>query len=165
MIWYYAESWYVSSHYSCLFSFWYSQTMNWCSTDTTIIFLRKTKLIMLIMLCKFYLGVTCNTTAQSDTYGRILSILFSKVAWRGGTLPTSIGNFQVLSTLTFDTSDIGGIIPSTIGQLISPQTLRLNGNLLIESIPTLFDNLLSLTELRLSLISLIGPIPDTTGLQ
>ena len=108
----------------------------------------------------FVIGVTCDTFSGSATYCRVLSI---RVPSRSlsGTLPSSIGNFGSVTSMSFWYNKIGGTIPSTIGGLTSLRYLYLDSNSLVGTIPSMIGGLISLQYLLIKNNLLSGTIPST----
>ena len=105
-------------------------------------------------------GVACDGKLGSATYGTILSINLYKFG-QHGTLPTSIGSFQSMTSMAIRDSIISGTIPSTIGLLTSLATLRLSNNRLFGSIPSSIGNIKSLKSLFMGSNLLNGTIPSS----
>ncbi|VFQ76615.1 unnamed protein product [Cuscuta campestris] len=89
---------------------------------------------------------------------------FSGVPNLSGPIPTSIGNFRNLTSLTISGSKVTGPIPlGSVGRLTTLDMLDLRSNRLNGSIPSDFSRLTRLTYFNLNSNLLSGPIPDFMG--
>ena len=107
-------------------------------------------------------GVACDGKLGSATYGSILSINLYKFG-QHGTLPTSIGSFQSMTSMAIRDTIISGTIPSTVGLLTSLATLRLSKNRLFGSIPSSIGGLSLLYYLNMQNNALNGIIDSGIG--
>ena len=82
-----------------------------------------------------------------------------------GTIPTSIGYLQSLTSLYLSSNYFTGTIPSSIGYLTNLVILHLYVNLLTGSIPSSLCNLNSVPDLILYEMPLTGTIPSCMGLM
>jgi Leucine-rich repeat (LRR) protein len=80
-----------------------------------------------------------------------------------GTLPSSMGNFPLITVLSLSNNNISGTIPSEMRLLSSLETLFLDSNGLTGSISSEFGNLKALLDLDLSTNGLWGTIPTELG--
>ena len=101
-------------------------------------------------------GINC------DTDGNIVSIFMYNNNLIG-TIPTEIGNFQYLRSLSLQSNQLTGQIPSSIGNISTLESLRLESNSLTGSIPLEMGNLLNLEQLYINSNDLSGPIPAELG--
>jgi len=97
--------------------------------------------------------VTNNRVTRIDLYSNNLT----------GTLPSSIGNLEMLERLFLSSNQLNGAIPASIGNLETLERLYLSSNQLSGTIPASISNLDNLSELNLSSNQLSGDIPASIG--
>ena len=108
----------------------------------------------------FVTGVECDSISGSPTYGRVQVIDLSSKSL-SGTIPSSIGNFEWMTSMSLRGNKIAGSIPSAISGLTSLYYLYLDSNSLAGTIPSAISALTSLQGLLLDSNSLVGTIPST----
>ena len=114
---------------------------------------------MLLIHHVFATGVECDSISGSATYGRVQVIDLSSKSL-SGTIPSSIGNFEWMTSMSLRGNKIAGSIPSAISGLTSLQLLHLDSNSLEGTIPSAISGLTSLQGLYLNSNSLVGTIPS-----
>ena len=68
-------------------------------------------------MCNIYLiGVTCNAVTNSTIYARVISIHIEGLSLIGS-LPSSVGNFESMTSLVVLDTKISGSIPISIGSM------------------------------------------------
>ena len=104
-------------------------------------------------------GVVCATVGG-------VSRVVALQPYRGdqaGSLPSTLGNLNCLTSLHLSWKSLSGTIPSQLGLLTNLKILDLGSNKFTGSIPSTICNLLLLTFLDLSRSGLTGSIPSQLG--
>lgn len=110
--------------------------------------------------CHGWRGISCDSNT-----GSMVEVNLGGMALRG-TLPTSIGSFSMVTSLTslkINDNQLSGIIPLSIGLITTLQTLQLDNNGLIGFIPKTLGSLAGLTQLSIRRNSLQGYVPSQLG--
>ncbi|HWK06806.1 MAG TPA: IPT/TIG domain-containing protein [Puia sp.] len=82
-----------------------------------------------------------------------------------GTIPSSMGNFSRLDSLSLDSNYLVGSIPSSLGNLRILNSLNLSVNQLSGSIPATLNKIVGLNALNLSSNRLTDSIPYSLGVE
>ena len=99
---------------------------------------------------------------EVDESGRVIHLDLS-ANQLSGKIPTELGDFTNLQTLSLHTNELTGNIPAELGNLANLQILWLQRNQLSGQIPAELGNLTSLQELSLRTNELTGSIPAQLG--
>lgn len=97
----------------------------------------------------FFEGVTCGTNSLSTSFNRVVDINLRNLGLIGF-LPTSIENFNVMTSFDLGRNSIQSTIPSSIITLTLLTELNLDYNFLSGTIPSTIFKLDSLSQLRLN---------------
>jgi uncharacterized membrane protein YgcG len=104
-------------------------------------------------------GVNCTCIEFSSLFCAVSGIVLTNHTLNG-TLPSSIGNLNNLTSLYLNHNNVTGSIPYSIGNLTQLEKMNLNDNQLTGSFPTSLSSLSSLKILNVNFNFLNGTIPE-----